>query len=576
MKLILSIESGSLAGRTFELEEGSLTLGRGEGCSVRFDPASERVMSKHHCVIERTGEGFAIRDNQSTNGTFHNGQRVESAILKDGDDLQFGRNGIKARVSVHPSAADTAEMIAGVQPFQPVSQETRISPQFPVFQPPAEPSPMQAIPPVPSVAPDYSFQQVPPVPGNSISFRNSLTGLGGDVMGRAVPQPEQKSPVGRIVGALIGSGILLVSFLLVLLITVASLGPVTAVVTTVVAFLPLFLYLTPFMLVDRYDPEPFWLIALAFSWGALVSVAFSFFANTIFGIGAFAVGGEALGDLLTAVVSAPIFEELSKGLGLVILLVAFRKYFDDILDGIVFGGVIALGFAAVENILYYGRALNAGGFVALFLIFILRGVLSPFAHASFTAMTGIGCGIARETHSTVAKLLFPIAGYIVAVLLHALWNGMAFAAGILIERLEITWLCEYVMLVGPLQGLCGFFLAYCVLQIPLFLGFLAFTLYVTRRQNRILTEMLALDVARGLIPQEHFEKATSVFRSLSWQLGGAFSGKFFARGRYLRSIGKLGLSYWHIQRATAAQGQTASFQQNPIFREEVIKWREKV
>ncbi len=36
-------------------------------------------------------------------------------------------------------------------------------------------------------------------------------------------------------------------------------------------------------------------------------------------------------------------------------------------------------------------------------------------------------------------------------------------------------------------------------------------------------------------------------------------------------FGKLGLTYWHIQRATAAQGQTGSFQQNPILREEVLK-----
>jgi hypothetical protein len=88
--------------------------------------------------------------------------------------------------------------------------------------------------------------------------------------------------------------------------------------------------------------------------------------------------------------------------------------------------------------------------------------------------------------------------------------------------------------------------------------------------------MLALDVARGLIPDDHERIATSVFRSLSWLVGGLFSGKFFARSRYLRSLGKLGLSYWHIQRATAAQGQTGSFQQNPILREEILTWRDKV
>jgi hypothetical protein len=97
-----------------------------------------------------------------------------------------------------------------------------------------------------------------------------------------------------------------------------------------------------------------------------------------------------------------------------------------------------------------------------------------------------------------------------------------------------------------------------------------------RRQRKILNEMLAIDIARGLIPEDHARIATSAFRSSKWLVSGLFSGKYLARSRYIRSIGKLGLSYWHIQRATAAQGQTASFQQNPILREAVLKWRDKV
>ncbi|HBR57104.1 MAG TPA: hypothetical protein DEA22_06500 [Blastocatellia bacterium] len=96
------------------------------------------------------------------------------------------------------------------------------------------------------------------------------------------------------------------------------------------------------------------------------------------------------------------------------------------------------------------------------------------------------------------------------------------------------------------------------------------------RQNRILKEMLAIDIARGLIPKEHGEAATSAFKSTGWLLNGLFGGKFRARSKYLRAIGKLGLSYWHIQRATAAHGQTGSFQQNPILREEVLRLREQV
>jgi hypothetical protein len=96
------------------------------------------------------------------------------------------------------------------------------------------------------------------------------------------------------------------------------------------------------------------------------------------------------------------------------------------------------------------------------------------------------------------------------------------------------------------------------------------------RQNKIIKEMLAIDVARKMIPEAHLQKATSAFGSTFWLIEGIFNGKFSARNKYLRAVGKLGLSYWHIQRATAAQGQTASFQQNPILRDEVLKWRDKV
>src|SRR5690606_35923497 len=106
-------------------------------------------------------------------------------------------------------------------------------------------------------------------------------------------------------------------------------------------------YLMPVLWLDRYDPEPAWLLALAFAWGALVAVVVSFVINTVFGLAVGIAVSPDVGQAAGAVMSAPIFEEGSKGLGLLILLIFFRKYFDDILDGIVFASVIALGFATV-------------------------------------------------------------------------------------------------------------------------------------------------------------------------------------------------------------------------------------
>ena len=548
MKLRLKVLSGSLAGRTFELESGFLTIGRGENCSVRFDPTGERVASKQHAFIEGRADGFHLTDNQSTNGTFVNGQRVQAVKLSGGDKIQFGKNGSEASVEIEQAAAS--------QPDQ-FRQE-----QISTF--------------------DHLAAKVPE--GN-VGRSVANIGLGNIGSVAAAPPSKTKTYVGA------GLAIFAIVFLSIIvgLLMFMSVGPIPAVLATVIAFTPAFLYLFPFLALDRYDPEPFWLLAMAFAWGALVAVIVSFIFNTIFGAVVYAgVGNEGAASYLSAVISAPIVEEGSKGVGLLILLLFFRRYFDDILDGIVYAGVIALGFATVENVLYYGNGLNrafaemmhgqeAGtAFAGFLFLFALRGILSPWAHVTFTAMTGIGCGIARESHRSFVRFAMPIIGYLAAVMLHAIWNGLSpFVTYFLVEA-GFAPVCESIGLGGQGLGLCGFLTFYTFLEIPLFLAFLIFSFFIMRRQRKILSEMLALDVARGLIPQEHFSKALSGFKSSSWLLNGLFNGKFGARSRYLRAIGKLGLSYWHIQRATAAQGQTGSFQQNPILREEVLKWRDQV
>jgi len=561
MKLSLNIESGSLAGRRFELTEGFLTIGRGERCNIRFDPMSERIASKEHCYIEARADGFYLTDNGSTNGTILNGEKVQSVRLRSGDRLQFGKNGSTAYIQIGETVPVSQE--TSVLPVQH-SEETRLNlpeikqsniatqyyipesvpnSQITQIAPQVEPLPVDNFAmPAPHQGDFYMPQPAQAFQNPSLNLRNSLQSLGmGAVPQYYFPEPEQNQTTRYIIIAITIFVVIFLS-LIVSLLMFASVGIESAVMATVVAFIPAMFYLLPLVWLDRYDPEPAWLLALAFAWGALVAVIISFVINTVLG----SIFGPAFG----AVVSAPVFEEASKGVGLLILLVFFRKYFDDILDGIVFAGVIALGFATVENVLYYGRGIVTGD---LLLLFIVRGIFSPFAHVTFTAMIGIGCGIARESHNWAVRILMPILGYICAVMLHAIWNGTA-----------------------VLGGFQGFVLAYLFLQIPFFIIFVTFSFYVMYRQNRILREMLAIDVARGLVPQEHLAVATSAFKSTGWLISGLFSGNFRARSAYLRAIGKLGLSYWHMQRATAAQGQTASFQQNPILRQEVQRWREQV
>ncbi len=503
MRLLLNIESGSLGGRQFELTNGFLTIGRSENCAVRFDPYQERIASSQHAFIEAQPDGFYLIDNKSTNGTLLNGQAIQKVKLNNKDVVQFGKNGVEAKVFIQNQS----------DPSQPTVLK-------------------QGIPPSAS----QISQATQILPNQPVSLRNSISGFGVSHL------EEQPNKTGKYIGTGIAIFAAVFLSLIVIGIMFLSIGPVAAVIAAVIAFVPAVFYILPLIWLDRYDPEPLWLLALAFGWGALVSVIFSFVSNTLI--------GEIFGGIVGGVIAAPIFEEGSKGLGLIILLVFFRRYFDDILDGVIFAGVIALGFATVENVLYYGRGLLDGSII---LLLIMRGILSPFAHVTFTSMTGIGCGISRESHTPLVKIALPLLGYGCAVALHALWNGMAF-----------------------LGGGGGFIIGYIFLEIPFFLIFVGFTIYVMYRQNKILKEMLAIDVARGLIRQEHLDTATSLFGSLFWIIGGITDGKYTARRKYLRSVGKLGLTYWHIQRATAAQGQTGSFQQNPLLREEVLKWRDQV
>ncbi len=548
MKLSLTINEGTLVGQVFDLDTGFIWIGRGENCSVRFDPALERIASKQHAFIEAKPDGYYLTDNQSTNGTIVNGHRVQTIQLNDGDTIQFGRNGVKAQVSI----------FSGTELPEPLGAENFRNEQIQNFQQVADSVPT--------------------------GFNNSFANIGLGHIEIAPPEPPRRTWPIVVVSLLFLALIPLAIF--VMAIIGLSVGTVPAILATVIAFTPAVIYAFPLIWLDRFDPEPPWLIALAFSWGAVVAVLVSIVLNTLFGAVVYVgTGVPEVAEIASAVISAPIVEEASKGIGLLILILAFRRYFDDILDGIVFGGLIALGFATVENVLYYGRGiddaisqygLTSSAALSFLFLFALRGILSPWAHVTFTAMIGIGFGISRESHNMFVKLAMPVLGYIFAVVLHGIWNGMGIVITLAIIGFGMAPACESIGLGGQLISLCGFFTLYLIFEIPLFLLFVGFAFWVMRRQRRILDEMLAIDIARGLLTKEDLDRTCTFFTSMIWIWSGLFNGKMLARYRYTRAVSKLGLSYWHIQRATRAQGQTASFQQNPLLRDEVLRWRTKI
>lgn len=180
---------------------------------------------------------------------------------------------------------------------------------------------------------------------------------------------------------------------------------------------------------DRFEPEPFWLLTAMFLWGAVVATVSAMVGNAL-GEGAVsaALGVGAANDLVqssTAAFVAPLVEETTKGIGLLLLWTLsalWLRELDGALDGAIYGGVVGLGFTLTEDVLYVARAAEHGGASAFFGVFVLRTVLSGLGHASFTAMTGLGVGIAAEAAPGPLKLLAPLGGWLAAVGLHCLHN----------------------------------------------------------------------------------------------------------------------------------------------------------
>jgi len=193
----------------------------------------------------------------------------------------------------------------------------------------------------------------------------------------------------------------------------------------VASLVPLGTVLLTVRFIDRWEPEPKPLLLFAFAWGAVVSIAVTMLIQPYFSL----VAGPASGlDYTTfaVTVQAPVVEEFAKSLGLLLLVLFAPKHFNGPVDGVVFAFTIAAGFAFTENILYFGRAIaeSSDPGTDLAVVFFLRGVLSPFAHAIFTGTTGLVMGFAAGRGNTGLSVLAFFAGLVPAMLLHSAWNSM--------------------------------------------------------------------------------------------------------------------------------------------------------
>lgn len=192
-------------------------------------------------------------------------------------------------------------------------------------------------------------------------------------------------------------------------------------------------YALPFVvlivLLDLHEPEPPPLLAAAFAWGALVAVPIANIANSsILSILRKRLDDDAVTRWYPAL-SGPWTEELLKGLGLLVLVTLARRQVTSVLDGIVYGAFIGLGFQVGENLVYTADSLqgafvpNGGRFVVD--VLIQRGLgIGLWSHAAYTAIVGAGVGYALSSGIRRRRAVAAVVGAVViAGALHFAWNA---------------------------------------------------------------------------------------------------------------------------------------------------------
>ncbi|MDY7020807.1 MAG: PrsW family intramembrane metalloprotease [Cyanobacteriota bacterium] len=202
-----------------------------------------------------------------------------------------------------------------------------------------------------------------------------------------------------------------------LIVTLVVLGILTTVYTTIVRS------------IDRFEKEPPRYLLYAFLWGAVPAIALSIIFEVLFSIPL----RNWLGDnpnqynLAILAIDAPITEEIIKGMFVAIVYRRRRHEFDGWVDGMVYGAMVGFGFAYIENVQYL---MGTDTWERWAQLLILRAVIFGGMHGFWTALTGIGFGVARYSSQIWQRILAIFLGLTAAMSMHMVHNAATALTGL--------------------------------------------------------------------------------------------------------------------------------------------------
>ena len=265
--------------------------------------------------------------------------------------------------------------------------------------------------------------------------------------------------------------------------------------------------------IDRYEREPWFLRLAAFLWGAIIAIPPALFIE----LRVDAITQSVSDDLLRSIIkglNAGITEESVKGLGLLLLFVVLRDEFDNVTDGIVYGALVGAGFAMVENFVYF--ASNSRDF----LVFLIVGriVLGWLSHSTFTMCFGAALGYVRHTHIRWRQIVIPLAGYLIAVGLHSVFDFVDNYASAIV-------LGDQAMATISLVAVIGNYIPPFIAQITLFY----ILIKSLAHESAVIREFLAPEVSSGVVHVDEYALLQNSFQRTKEER---------------RALGRYGLKQW--------------------------------
>lgn len=254
-------------------------------------------------------------------------------------------------------------------------------------------------------------------------------------------------------------------------------------ISLLAAVIPMFIYLSIIWLMDKNEREPIGFVLLNFFWGAFGAIFLTLLFNPLLKsllniiIPATQFSNTRFSEISGAIIIAPILEEFTKGIFL--FFFSYSKKFDGVVDGLVYGAAIGLGFGMTENFLYFISAKQQ-----FFLLVVIRTLFSALLHATSQATFGIFVGLSKFKPTPVKFFLIPF-GYLIAVLIHFIWNFSVSFSGL--SFLGFSFMFFYIII------------TIVIFQIAV------------KLESQIINKELIEEAQNGIIPPEHLKYLPFIF-----------------------------------------------------------------